>query len=298
MNTNDFTSTIEQRFNCNNCNFKCCKLGDWKRHLITHKHNRLSNTNNFTSNNEYIYTCECGKNYKHMSSLCKHKKKCEPKNELGITEKELINILVEQNNKLIKVIENGTNNTNTNTNTNNNTNSNNNTNIDNKTFNLNFFLNETCKDAMNITDFVSSIKVSLEDLENTGRHGYIQGISNIILKKLKTLELHFRPIHCSDAKREVFYIKSNNEWLKENETKPILTKAIKTVANENIKQIQHWRDKHPGCTEAVSNKNNMYLKIVSNSMNGSTEEESNNNINKIISNVAKEVIIDKKPSTT
>jgi hypothetical protein len=105
------------------------------------------------------------------------------------------------------------------------------------------------------------------------------------------LEQHMRPLHCSDSKREVLYIKHNNEWTKESETKPILTRAIKTIANENIKQIRLWKDKHPDCTSADSKKNNLYLKIVSNSMNGLTEEEGHKNINKIISNVAKEVVI-------
>jgi hypothetical protein len=146
---------------------------------------------------------------------------------------------------------------------------------------------------MNISDFVSSIKVSLADLENTGRQGYIEGISNIILKHLNNVEQSMRPLHCSDTKREVFYIKDNNEWQKENEEKPILTRAIKVIANENIKQIKCWRDKYPDCTNSDSKKNNLYLKIVSNSMNGSTVEESYKNIDKIISNVAKEVVIDK-----
>ena len=184
----------------------------------------------------------------------------------------------------MKIMENGVNNNNSH-NTNNTTN--------NKTFNLNFFLNETCKDAMNITDFVSSIKVNLEDLENTGRHGYVQGITNIVLKNLNNLEHHLRPLHCSDLKREVMYIKENNEWTKETEENPILTKAIKTIANENIKQIKTWKDKHNDCTESESKKNNLFLKIVSNSMNGLTKEEGDKNINKIISNVAKDVLIDK-----
>ena len=186
---------------------------------------------------------------------------------------------------LLKIVENGTNNNTTNTNNSHNT--------TNNAFNLNFFLNETCKDAMNISDFVSSIKVSLSDLENTGRLGYIEGITNIVLKNLNNVEHNLRPIHCSDTKREVFYIKDNNEWQKENEEKPILTKAIKVIANENIKQIKHWRDKYPDCTDSDSKKNNLYLKIVSNSMNGSTVEESSKNIDKIISNVAKEVTINK-----
>jgi hypothetical protein len=113
------------------------------------------------------------------------------------------------------------------------------------------------------------------------------------VKNLNKVEQSMRPIHCSDVKREVFYIKDNNEWQKENEDKPILTKAIKVIANENIKQIKHWRDKYPDCTDSDSKKNNFYLKIVSNSMNGTTQEEGNKNIDKIINNVAKEVVIDK-----
>jgi hypothetical protein len=197
------------------------------------------------------------------------------KNISELTDNEIIKTL-------LKIVENGTHNTSHSHNNNNN-----------KTFNLNFFLNETCKDAMNINDFVSSIKVSLSDLENTGRQGYIEGITNIVLQNLNKVEESMRPIHCSDVKREVFYIKDNNEWQKENEEKPILTKAIKVIANENIKQIKLWRDKYPDCTDSDSKKNNLYLKIVGNSMNGSTQEEGNKNIDKIISNVAKEVIIDK-----
>ena len=173
----------------------------------------------------------------------------------------------------------------------NNTNSHNN--IQNKTFNLQFFLNDTCKDAMNISEFISSINFNLEDLEHTGRTGYIEGISNIVVKSLNKLEQHMRPLHCSDNKREVLYIKDNNEWTKETEEKPILTKAIKTIANENIKQINKWRQKYPDCTKSDSKKNDLYLKIVSNSMNGLTKEEGEQNINKIISNVAKKVVIDK-----
>jgi hypothetical protein len=182
------------------------------------------------------------------------------------------------------VVKNGISNTNSHNTT---------TNSHNKAFNLNLFLNETCKDALNMSDFINSIKINLDDLEHTGRKGYIEGISNILVKNLNNLEDHMRPLHCADLKREVIYIKNNNEWTKESESKPILTRAIKTVAGENIKQIKHWKDKYPDCTSADSKKNNLYLKIVSNSMNGLTEEEGNKNINKIISNLAKEVVIDK-----
>ena len=294
----------DKKYCCQCCDFNTSKKTDFVKHLATDKHKKRQNGSEMVVNdskistkNEKIHKCLCGKVYKYDSGYYRHKKKCsgtETINEIGLTDKELLHILIQQNQKLMNIVENGTNNT-TNNNTNTNTNNSHNTtnNVDAKTFNLNFFLNETCKDAMNISEFVSSIKVNLQDLENTGKKGYIQGISNIILKNLNELEQSFRPIHCSDSKREVFYIKENDEWQKEHDEKPILTKAIKVIANENIKQIKHWRDKYPDCTDSDSKKNNTYLKIVSNSMNGLTEQEGNKNIDKIISNIAKEVTIDK-----
>ena len=307
-------------FWCKTCDYSTSRKSQYNRHLATAKHinttNTTINTTNKSSNSSKTFVCDCGNEYKHHSSLWNHRKKCAfIKDNDDICQlndiKEIMKYLIKENsemkqmmftslkeqntstqNILTKIIENGINTTNTNNNTtnNNNTNSHNTTN---NAFNLNFFLNETCKDAMNIDEFVSSIKVSLSELENTGRQGYIEGISNIILKRLNNLEQNFRPLHCSDSKREVFYIKDNNEWKKENEEKPLLTKAIKVIANENIKQIMNWREKYPDCTYADSKKNNLYLKIVSNSMNGLTKEEGDKNIEKIISNIAKEVIIDK-----
>ena len=201
-----------------------------------------------------------------------------------ISDKELMMMLVKQNTELMSVIKNGTHNTN---------NSNNTNHSHNKTFNLQFFLNETCKNAMNIDEFVSSIKPQLVDLEATGRLGYVEGISKIISKNLNNLNAHDRPFHCSDQKREIIYIKDNDEWQKEEENKPILTKAIKIIANQNIRNISEWRKEYPGCTESDSKKNNLYLKIVSNSMSGSTKDEADKNISKIISNVAKQITIDK-----
>ena len=227
------------------------------------------------------------------------KKKCLKDDEnyidgINIKDKDaLVLHLLKQNgelqNKIIEIAKNTSQITN-NTNNTNNTNSHNTTN---NAFNLNFFLNETCKDAMNISEFVSSIKINLEDLEHTGRQGYIEGISKIIINNLNNLEQCFRPLHCSDQKREVLYIKDNNEWVKEANEKPILTKAIKTIANENIKQIKNWKDKYPDCTNSNSKKNDLYLKIVSNSMSGLTKEECDKNLNKIISNVVKQSVIQK-----
>ena len=281
-----------EQFYCDICDFKCCKQSNYEKHGLTAKHKYRTILNDLEQKNakkcQKIFACKkCNKEYKARNSLWYHEKKCnyEQQIEKKTTNNDkdnLMNLLLTQNKELLGLLKTGiVNNT-----TNNHNNSHN-------TFNLNVFLNETCKDAMNISDFVSSIKINLEDLENTGRQGYIEGVSSIILKRLNALEQHFRPLHCSDSKREVFYIKENNEWKKENENKPILTKAIKSIANENIKQIKCWRDKYPDCTKSDSKKNDLYLKIVSNSMNGLTEEESCKNIDKIISNVAKKVVIDK-----
>ena len=281
-------------FICKMCDYTTSRKSQYERHISTSKHINTTNTTNLVQKRSKLFICECGNQYKHHSSLWNHKKKCnyekQVEKEIVTNDKDnLITLLLTQNKELMDLVKSGMINNTTNSNNNNN----NTTNNDNKIFNLQFFLNETCKDAMNINEFVSSIKVNLEELENTGRQGYIEGISSIILKRLNKLEQHFRPLHCSDLKREVFYIKENNEWKKENENKAILTKAIKVISNENIKQIKCWRDKYPDCTDADSKKNNLYLKIVSNSMNGLTIDESNKNIDKIISNVAKEVIIDK-----
>jgi len=300
----EITSKNIPNFICEICDFKCCKKGDYRRHILTLKHkNNEIDTQNTLKHINYIkekeYMCECGSTYKFHSGLWRHKKKCnliddDPDNEymyqgINIKDKDaLVLHLLKQNGDLQnKIIEMASQSTITNNNNNFNT-----TNID-KNFNLNFFLNNTCKDAMNITDFVSSIQMNLADLEHTGRSGYIEGISNIILNNLNKLEQHMRPLHCSDIKREILYIKYNDEWTKETNEKPILTKAIKTIANENIKQISKWKDNYPDCIKSNSKKNDLYLKIVSNSMSGTSKEDSEKNYNKIITNVAKKVIIEK-----
>jgi hypothetical protein len=288
---------VANEFYCEYCNYKCCKKYNWDKHISTTKHKSATNSNNLATDEwqkgqKEQFKCEnCEKKYKDRTGLWRHKKICglqeniETSNDnFELTDKEIIKTLLNHTEKLMKIVENGTNNT---------TNSHNTTNNDNKTFNMNFFLNETCKNAMNISEFVSSIKLSLDDLEFTGRNGYIEGITNIIFKNLTNLEKNERPIHCSDVKREVLYIKDDNQWIKETDQKPILTKAIKSIANENIKKIKDWKEINPDCTDSDSKKNNLYLKIVSNSMNGLTQEEADKNINKIISNVAKEVTINK-----
>jgi len=273
-----------ETYYCEKCNYTSNKKYCWEQHLSTKKHI------NFTKDPSSLTCNICNKVIKHKSSLTRHKKHCFPKEEDFVIDKDMILMLFKQNTELMEMLKQPSlinNNVN-------NVNNNNTTNSNNKHFNLNFFLNETCKDAMNIDEFVSSIKVNIEDLEHTGRRGYVEGISSIFIKNLNNLEHHLRPLHCSDSKREVLYIKNNNEWVKEKDDKPILTHAIKTIANENIKQIPIWKNLNPGCTLSDSKKNNTYLKILSNSMCGITQEETVNNVHKIISNISKEVFIDKK----
>jgi hypothetical protein len=293
---------------CILCDFKCCKNSEWNRHVITAKHQKLHFSNNLATFPELRKNvCSiCNKEYKDRTGLWRHKKKCLYEKETsifigektpektpheissGFSDKQIIKLLIQENsefkNLILELIKKDTVNI---------TNNTNNTNSHNKTFNLQVYLHEDCKDALNISDFVSSIKVELDDLETTGRLGYVEGVSRIINKNLNDLDANKRPIHCSDLKREVLYIKNDDQWTKEDDSRPILKKVIKQVANENIKKIGEWRQKYPDCTHSDSRKNDMYLNIVSNSMSGLTTEEQSKNVDKIISNVAKESVIDK-----
>jgi hypothetical protein len=289
-------------FECKNCNYITRNLKDYKKHTQTMKHNKLvstcsSNKNTEFSNSTNVYSCSCGNNYKHMSSLCKHKKKCNNMNNETIIQeekkfdKEFVLALFKSNQEFQKsIFEFLKDNTNNVTNT---TNNSTNINSNNKTFNLQVYLNETCKNAMNLSEFVDMIVPTIEDLEKTGRDGYVKGISNIVQTRLDKVNKNNQPIHCTDGKREILYIKENNVWNKETEDKPLLTKAIKTITHKNMCNIIEWQKLYPDCTNSDSRKNDLYLKIVSNSMPGCTQEESNENYAKIISNVVKNTIIDK-----
>jgi len=286
------------KYICDCCDFNCCKQSNYLTHILTSKHKKRYNmiqndTKKMPKNATPEYKCECGRFFSYHSGLWRHKKKCQISKEdeeieklvsahNAPSDKELMMMLIKDNAEMRKmmmeVIKNGTHNTN---------------NSHNKTFNLQLFLNEQCKDAINITDFVNSIQLQLEDLEETGRLGYVDGISRVVIKNLDDMNTHKRPIHCSDSKREILYIKDNDQWIKENDNKETIIKMIKQVANKNMKIIPEWIKAHPDCLDSESKQNDKYLKIVSNSMSGSTEEEQKNNINKIISKVAKEVVINK-----
>jgi hypothetical protein len=310
MMTNDdnFTPKNAIFFNCIFCDFKCYKNIDWQRHILTRKHQNndkmMTNDDIFTPKNATtnIYTCECGKQYKHRQGLSVHKKKCEMlnKNIENIKEKdednkieeikEIMRYLMKENSEMkslmMEVIKNGTINNSTSTNIVGNT-----TNSHNKAFNLNFFLNETCKDAMNIGEFVDSLKLQLSDLEKVGENGYIEGISSIIVKNLKELDITKRPLHCTDKKRETVYIKDENKWEKD-EDKTQMHKLIKRVVSKNMKMFEKYREAHPDCQKYHSKYSDQYHKIVYESMGGKGDNDFEKN-EKIIKNVLKEVVVDK-----
>ena len=167
------------------------------------------------------------------------------------------------------------------------------TNSHNKTFNLNVFLNETCKDAMNIMDFANSLKIKLSDLENVGKLGYIDGITNIIVKNLKELDVSKRPVHCSDLKREVAYVRENGKWEKDTPDNKLIKKAIKRVANRNIRQIPEWKKLYPDCIFSDSNKSDQYNELTIEAMGGRGNDD-DAKANKIVRKIMKNVVIDKK----
>jgi hypothetical protein len=198
--------------------------------------------------------------------------------KLLIDNQEFKQLILEQNKQLIELASKTTNTTNI---------------TNNNKFNLNVFLNSTCKDAVNMSDFIKMLTVTMEDLERTGKLGFIEGITGVIIRKLRELDVHKRPIHCNDLKRETLYVKDNDKWEKELENKPKLLSAIQSVSNKNIKQLQQWKDENPDCVEPTSSKNDDYLYMFKHSMGGATEEEEGKNIQKVMKNIIKEVVIDK-----
>jgi len=272
-------------FVCEVCDYKCCKKSNYERHLLSLKHQKMSkNEQNEQNEQKIVYCCEnCGKEYKDRTGLWRHKKQCMNQTSNTLEKKdEIIDKLLKQNSELIKeqtdiknlileIVKNGTHNTTTT-----------HTNSHNKAFNLNFFLNETCKNAMNITDFVDSIKLQLSDLMEVGKLGYVEGISKIIVKNLNNLDETIRPVHCTDKKRETMYVKDEGEWMKEDENKTRLKKAIIRVSNKNIKLLPQFREKYPEYKNSSSKISDVHDKLVIEVMETDDDKKE-----KIIKNISK-----------
>ena len=283
------TQKTQKYYCCEMCNFNTSHKNDYSKHLTTAKHKNLCLGNKMdipgnqkTQKNPILFMCSnCNKNYNTNSGLWKHKKGCNT-NEYKQKD-DLINYLIKENQEfkhlILEIVKKDTIVTN-------------NTNSHNKTFNLQFFLNETCKDAMNIMDFVDSIKLQLSDLEKVGRIGYVEGISNIITTNLKALDITQRPIHCTDNKRETLYVKDENKWEKEADEKNKIRKAIKMVAHKNIKVLPKFKESHPDCSKSESKYSDQYNKIMVESFGGSGDNDIEKE-DKIIKNIAKGVSIEK-----
>jgi len=299
------------QYYCETCDIKSSSKKDYAKHLLTIKHKKRFEKMHVDSDNSancLSYNCLCGKSYKYRQGLQKHKKKCigifkqdEIEEEKGNSDfkmlaelfkqqmnenKELKELLLEQNKQIIELSKEK------NTIINNNNNTTNNT--SNNQFNLQFFLNEQCKDALNLGDFVEQITLQLSDLDMIGRVGYVEGMSKIFLRNLKALDVFKRPIHCSDLKRETLYIKDKDSWEKENGENIKITRAIKEVEHKNIKQIPQWRKENPTAEDTETKKHMEYQNILLEAMGGSTMEDDAKKREKIIRNIAKEVTIEKK----
>jgi hypothetical protein len=308
MVVNDFKPKLSSNYYCKCCDYSTSKKSNFDNHNLSAKHQKsmiVNVSNDKISKISNKYVCKnCNKVYKDNSGLWRHNKKCvkvedasnniiEPAEkspdvvalllnqnmELIKQNQEFKDLIVEQNNKMIemakeaKIINNTTNNTNN--------------------FNLQFFLNEQCKDALNIMDFINQLQLNTTDLDMVGRLGYTEGISKLFIRGLKALDVFKRPVHCSDLKREVLYVKDKDAWEKDNDEKNKMKTAIKYIAAKNFKQINEWREKNPESDDYDSQRHMDYHQIVIHSMGGSTKEEDEQHYNKIIRNVAKESVIDK-----
>ena len=319
-------------YSCDKCEYITANKKDYNKHLLTRKHVRLTNTNDFVLKNPH--TCECGKEYKHMSSLCKHRSKCtakpvdesyisnivdtvtnnyqpnhitdEPLNQIELIvellkqNKEFKDLILEerrefqqiiaeqnkqlssQNDKMIEMASNiGSHNT---------TNSNNN-----NKFNMNVFLNEKCKDAISLTEFVNSMNLSIDDFVKTGELGFVNGLSSVMIERINSMDLHSRPLHCTDLKRETVYIKDDEKWEKDDDKKK-LRNAVKRIARKNEDMRPIWYHNAPDVDILGSENCEKFLKYSASALGGCGKDQTKSFEDKIMKNILKEVTIDKQMS--
>jgi hypothetical protein len=298
------SSDDNARYFCQKCNYSTNLRSDFAKHEASAKHINATIINKLECAN-------CNICFKTASGIWKHKKKCNPIvinesvttmanpieqetpstaficemfKEMMKSNKEMQNMFLEQNTKLFEIAK-----QNSTTHQSNNTNSLN----TNNQFNLNFFLNETCKDAINLTDFINSLQVQVEDFETTGKLGYVEGISRIIMNGIKQMDVNKRPIHCTDVKRETVYVRDQDVWEKEDPEKEKLRKAVNRVAQMNLNQLQKWQKLNPDCINNNTKKNNEYIHLSLTALGGETEEQDEKYMEKIMKNVLREVVVDK-----
>ena len=301
---------VPLKYICETCDYKSSRKSQYERHLMTTKHkmtteglqNGLQKVPKSSKN-----VCECGKEFSNRQNLYRHKKKCDSKPEnitMSVEEpephpgnnqysgdlilellkqnQEFKELIIEQNKQMLEMSKERSIIT---TNSNNNLTQNNN-------FNLQVFLNETCKDALNLSDFLESLILTLTDFENFGPLGYCGGISNILVKGLNNLDITKRPIHCSDLKREVIHVKNNDTWHKDDDKQQMI-KAIKAIEHKNVKQMSLWAKANPEYKDPNHKKSDLYTKLIDQSLGDTDKEKAMKNYNKIIRTVAKEILVDK-----
>jgi len=302
-------------FECEKCAYVTSNKKDYTKHLTTAKHKKLTMLTDKIPKIPTMLTCElCDKQYKSRTGLWQHQKKCVPKQEpieetpiepsqtppivpdmsvfidLLKQNQEFKELMVEQfkenqelQKQLIEATKAGGQHIENQTNINNN----------NQRFNLNFFLNEQCKDAINMSDFLENMELNLEDLTETGRLGYVGGISRILVNKLQELDVYKRPMHCTDMKRETLYIKENDEWEKQVNSKEKMKTIINKVANENCKNLPQWQEEHPESQVFDTPENLEYVNICNASLGGFGEDENRQYRDKILRSVVKEIMVNK-----
>ena len=294
-----------KKFSCDICDYKCSRKHDMDKHFLSQKH--ISNQSNNKVTTSDLHCMKCHKLYKSRVGLWRHKKTCDfvessaaaavsEVTETTPDDKQLIHLLIKENmdfkNIILDLVKNNGDLQKQMLDVCKNTTITTHNNSHNKTFNMQVFLNEQCKDAMNIMDFVNTMTLELSDLEDVGEMGYVEGISKIIIRKLNELDVCKRPIHCSDLKREIMYVKDMDIWAKENSTFDKIRKAIKYVTKKNGDLLIPWIQKYPSAMNIQHPHNDIYMRIMNQAMGG--RESFVESENKIIKKISKAVCIDKK----
>jgi hypothetical protein len=321
-------------FSCKKCDFECSKLSNYNSHLLTRKHKMITNDNQKMPKNAKKYStafsCHCGKIYQYSSGLSRHRTICQdpieltseitmdtlttvldspytnthikvpPYNphpdiqpsestriilELLRDNQEFKNLLIEQNRMMLELAQKTTISGSYNNNT---------INSNNKQFNIQFFLNEQCKNAINLTDFVDNLKLNFNDLENVADRGYVDGITQIFMNGLKQLDIYTRPVHCTDVKREVVHVRENNVWIKDTSDQAKIKAAIRRIAFRNIQLINKWNQDHPNYKVLDSEDFNRSFQIMKQSLGNTCPGGVEKNNEKIMRNILKEVHVDKQ----
>jgi hypothetical protein len=296
---------------CESCDFKCCKPYDYNRHVATQKHIMITTGTKKSAELVDNFACECGRVYKHRSGLCRHKVSCSYKMpyedtkqennslieydsnaesnlakvilELLRENKDFKNMLIEQHKTMIEIAQKTSITTNSN-----------NTNSNNKQFNLNFFLNEQCKNAINLSEFVENVKLSLAELENVADMGYVDGVTQIFMNGLKDMDIYTRPLHCTDIKREIMHVRENNTWIKDTPDQAKIKSAIRRIAFRNIQQISEWNKLHPESEVLDTDEYNRAFQIMKESLGDTCPGGVEKNNERVLKNVMKAVYIDKQ----